>query len=649
MKQIFINCEHLETRVAVVENGILEEYKIERNDERQIVGSVYKGRINNLAPSLQAAFIDIGLAKNAFSHYKDLVYYKTMFEERDGKITFAPKPEQNPDNQSDKPETQKGQNNQKSNQGNRNKGNQGNNNQQNRNKGNQQKPKAQSQPKAQPAPAKVEKVVEKQKGLFGKIKSIFSKPEEVVPEPKKPAPKPNQKNGNNNNATANRDRNNGNNNGGNNKNRNKKGGNQRPNHGGRRNNSINMVKAEDIPKLCPEGSDIIVQVEKGPIGTKGAKVTTKVEIPGHYLVLLPNSKTRGVSKRIEDKVERKRLQGILTKLDMPKNMGCICRTAGMGKKDKFFEMDMAMLLMQWEEMKSLINKKSPVCIYEEPSLLDRSLREFLTDDIDEIVVDSTEAYEHVLKATSRLSKEEGGRIKLYRGAEPMFKHYKLKRQVESISGRQVTLPSGGYLCIDETEALIAVDVNSGRSNKGKDHPETILNTNLETVDALARQLRLRNIGGLVVIDFIDMKSKKDQNQVYKNMLTALSKDRARTKIIPISRFGLMELTRQREHESLRDTMYEDCPYCKGKGLVKSATSVSVDVQRKIRSIIKKRKTDLSIRVIVHSSVLNRLREDDKEFLHEMERKLGGALSFRADDSLHIEETKIIDQGSGKEF
>jgi len=641
MKQIFINCEHLETRVAVVENGILEEYKIERNDERQIVGSVYKGRINNLAPSLQAAFIDIGLAKNAFSHYKDLVYYKTMFEERDGKITFAPKTEPKSDKQSEK---SSGQNNQKSNQGNRKKGNQGNNNQQNRGKGNQQKPKPQNKAKTQPAPVKVEKVVEKQKGFFGKIKSIFAKPEEVVPEPKKPAAKPNQKKETNHN-NSNRDRNNGN---GNNKNRNKKGNNQRSN-GGRRNNNISMVKAEDIPKLCPEGSDIIVQVEKGPIGTKGAKVTTKVEIPGHYLVLLPNSRTRGVSKRIEDKVERKRLQGILTKLDMPKNMGCICRTAGMGKKDKFFEMDMAMLLLQWEEMKSLINKKSPICIYEEPSLLDRSLREFLTDDIDEIVVDSSEAYEHVLKATSRLSKEEGGRIKLYRGAEPMFKHYKLKRQVDNISGRQVTLPSGGYICIDETEALIAIDVNSGRSNKGKDHPETILNTNLETVDAVARQLRLRNIGGLVVIDFIDMKSKKDQNLVYKNMLTALSKDRARTKIIPISRFGLMELTRQREHESLSDTMYEDCPYCKGKGLVKSATSVSVDVQRKIRSIIKKRKTDLSIRVVVHSSVLNRLREDDKEFLHEMERKLGGALSFRSDDSLHIEETRIIDQSTGKEF
>ncbi len=409
------------------------------------------------------------------------------------------------------------------------------------------------------------------------------------------------------------------------------------------------MKAESIPQLCPEGSDIIVQVEKGPIGTKGAKVTSKVEIPGHYLVLLPNSRTRGVSKRIEDKDERRRLQDILSKLDMPENMGCICRTAGMGKKPHFFELDMAILLEQWEEMKRRISLPAPTCLYEEPSLLDRSLREFLTDDIDEIIVDSPEAYEHVLETTSRLSKEEGGRIKLYRGAEPMFQHYKLKRQVDSISGRQVTLPSGGYICIDETEALIAIDVNSGRSTKGKDHPETILTTNLETVEAVARQLRLRNIGGLVVIDFIDMKSKKDQGSVYKKMLKALASDRARTKIIPISRFGLMELTRQREHESLRDTMYENCPYCKGKGLVKSATSVSVEVQRRIRSIIKKRKKDLSIRVLVHPSVLNRLRKDDEDFLHEMERKLGGALSFRADDSLHVEETKIIDQSTGSEM
>lgn len=570
MKQIFINCEHLETRVAVVENGVLEEYKIERNDERRIVGSVYKGRVHNLAPSLQAAFIDIGLEKNAFAHYKDLVYFKTLFETKNGKI---------------RPATKR---------------------------------------RRQPQYKEPEKKVEVKKSVIQKLIEFFGKKEE---EKKKPEPQRNNRN-NNRNRQGNRQGN-------------RKGGNRRP--------PAPTVSADDIPTLCPEGSEIVVQVEKGPIGTKGAKVTSKVEIPGHYLVLLPNSRTRGVSKRIEDREERKRLQDILMELDMPPNMGCICRTAGMGKKAKFFQMDMEMLLQQWDEMQEKLKEGAPTCIYAEPSLMDRALREFLTNDIDEIIVDSEQAYEHVTKAISMLSKQERGKIRLYSGSEPMFQRYKLKRQVENIFTRQVSLPSGAYICIDETEALIAVDVNSGRSTKGKDHPETILSTNLETVDEVARQLRLRNIGGLVVIDFIDMRSRKDQTTVYRAMQDALSKDRARTKVLPISRFGLMELTRQREHESLRDTMFATCPYCKGKGLIKSPTSISVEIQRRIRSIIKKRKKDLNLRVIVHPDVLARLREDDEEFLHEMERKLGGGLSFRADSSLHIETSKIINQDTGREL
>ncbi len=569
MKQIFINCEHLETRVAVVENGVLEEYKIERNDERRIVGSVYKGRVHNLAPSLQAAFIDIGLEKNAFAHYKDLVYFKTLFETKNGKI---------------KPATKR---------------------------------------RRQPQYKAPEKKVEVKKSIIQKLTEFFGKKEE---EKKKPEPQRNNRN--NRNRQGNRQGN-------------RKGGNRRP--------PAPVVSADDIPNLCPEGSEIVVQVEKGPIGTKGAKVTSKVEIPGHYLVLLPNSRTRGVSKRIEDREERKRLQDILMELDMPPNMGCICRTAGMGKKAKFFQMDMEMLLQQWDDMQERLKEGAPTCIYAEPSLMDRALREFLTNDIDEIIVDSEQAYEHVTKAISMLSKQERGKIRLYSGSEPMFQRYKLKRQVENIFTRQVSLPSGAYICIDETEALIAVDVNSGRSTKGKDHPETILSTNLETVDEVARQLRLRNIGGLVVIDFIDMRSRKDQTTVYRAMQDALSKDRARTKVLPISRFGLMELTRQREHESLRDTMFATCPYCKGKGLIKSPTSISVEIQRRIRSIIKKRRKDLNLRVIVHPDVLARLREDDEEFLHEMERKLGGGLSFRADSSLHIEVSKIIDQDTGREL
>ncbi len=560
MKQIFINCEHLETRVAVVKDGILDEYKIERNDVPRIVGSVYKGSINNLSPSLQAAFIDIGLGKNAFAHYKNLVYFQSLFEKKkNGMFKVATR---------------------------------------------------------KPVVPKYDEtvVVEKKTSFLENFLSIFKKKEEEKPKPPQ---------NNNRNRNKNRNRN--------------------------RKPLPPVLKADDIPEMCPPGSEIIVQVEKGPIGTKGAKVTSKIEIPGHYLVLLPNSRTRGVSKRIEDKEERTRLQNILRSLEMPPNMGCICRTAGMGKKAIHFQRDIEMLLEQWDSINEKLNQPGPICLYEEPSLLDRALREFLTDDIDEIIVDSEAAYQHVVKRLAPTKRSERGKIKLYNGALPMFQHYKLKRQVENIFRRQVSCPSGVYICIDETEALIAIDINSGKSTGGKDHPETILNTNLDAVTAIASQLKLRNIGGLVVIDFIDMKSKKDQQTVYRAMQEALSHDRARTKITPISRFGLMELTRQREHESIRDTMFNTCPYCNGKGLVKSATSVSIEVQRRLRSIIKKTKKDINVRVIVHPDILARLREDDEEFLVEMEQKLGGGLSFRSDENLHIEEAKLIDLETGKEI
>lgn len=682
--------------MAIVEDGLLTEYQIERNDELHTVGSVFKGRINNLSPSLQAAFIDIGLEKNAFSHYKDLVYYKTLLtndknqamvtahydqlredidmdgefetedelenkpkperrrnenrnrsgndnrrnsdreprqkrEERDGSENNRPKPRRNNNNDSRD-------NNRKS----------GNNRSRENRDGRDNRPKRDQQQNRSNQPKTEEK-----KGfwqwllsLLG-VKSADSQPTEEKSNQNR------QKNNRSKDGERNKNRSNNSGSGQNSSSKSQNNGNnnRRPQRRRRPTNqqrsTLPQIKPEEIPELLPEGAEVIVQVEKGPIGTKGAKVTTKVEIPGHYLVLLPNSRTRGVSKRIEDREERQRLQQIMKELVLPENMGCICRTAGMGKKARYFEMDVAMLLEQWDDMKKAMAKPAPVCIYREPSLLDRSLREFLTSDIDEIVVDSEQAYEHVMRMVHRLSREERGKIRLYKGSEPIFQHYNLRQQVENIFSRQVTLPSGGYICIDETEALIAIDINSGRSTKGKDHPETILNTNLEAAEEIARQVRLRNIGGLVVIDFIDMRSRKDQQAIYKAMQDALNKDRARTKITPISRFGLMEMTRQREHESLQDAVFDPCPYCHGKGRIKSSTTVSVEIQRRLRALTKKRQHPLSVRVICHPNVMTRLRDDDPDFLSSIERKLGGQLSFRSDNSLHIEEVRIIDQKTGR--
>jgi ribonuclease G len=266
--------------------------------------------------------------------------------------------------------------------------------------------------------------------------------------------------------------------------------------------------------------------------------------------------------------------------------------------------------------------------------------------VDEIITDCEELYELAQERVKRFSQKDTVRVKLHNRRRQIFSQYELLNQIESIFRRRVSLPSGGYLCFDETEALIAIDVNTGRNRTGEDHSETILSTNMEAVDEVARQLRMRNIGGLVVVDFIDMRSRKDQQTVYTAFRQAMSKDRARTKICPISPLGLVEMTRQREEASVRSQVYMACPYCSGRGLVKSAVSMSVEIQRRLQSLLKRRRSPDQIRVHVHPSILERLRNEDAQILADMESELGTELSFRADPALHIEEFRLIDQRTG---
>jgi ribonuclease G len=219
-------------------------------------------------------------------------------------------------------------------------------------------------------------------------------------------------------------------------------------------------------------------------------------------------------------------------------------------------------------------------------------------------------------------------------------------QIESIFSRQVPLPGGGHVVVDETEALIAIDVNSGRNRTGKDHPETILKTNLEAADEIARQLRLRNVGGLIVVDFIDMRSRKDQQTVLRAFKDALLDDRAKTKVLPISPLGLLEMTRQRERESLQSAVFSACPYCRGKGLVKSAASVSVDLHRRLQELLRRQRSGRQFRVAVHPDVLQRLKNEDADLIRGMEEEFRCELAFRADPALHLEEFRIQDVASG---
>jgi ribonuclease G len=334
---------------------------------------------------------------------------------------------------------------------------------------------------------------------------------------------------------------------------------------------------------------------------------------------------------------------------MPRGVGCICRTASIGLEADALQRDIDLLLEKWTLAQQRIkDKRAPVWVYQEPGLVERTVRDLLAEGIDEIVIDSKHMYDMILQYVRRLDPKTQTKVKLYTDPTPIFDHYRISDQIADIFCRKVPLASGAELCLDETEALIAIDINSGKSRGGKDHPETILNTNLEAAEEVARQLRLRNVGGLVVIDFIDMRSRKDRSEVYKQFKKALSRDRAKTKVVPISALGLMEMTRQREHASLQDANYEKCDYCNGRGLVKSSTTVSVEIQRRLREVMQRYEGKVPIRIIVHPDVLARLRDQDADILEQMEADFGGELSFRADDSVHQEDFKILNQQTGKE-
>jgi len=296
------------------------------------------------------------------------------------------------------------------------------------------------------------------------------------------------------------------------------------------------------------------------------------------------------------------------------------------------------------------DQAAPCCLYREPDLLERVLRDWMTEEVDRIVIDDPVAHEKARDLAQRISRRMRSRIQLYEGQNPIFEHFNVEPQIEQAFGRKVNLKSGGCVVIDETEAMIAIDVNTGRHKGAQSQEESILEVNTEAVEEVARQLRLRNIGGLVVIDLIDMKQKKNRNAVYKALKDALRRDKARTNVLPISQLGLLEMTRQRVEEGVRSAMYVTCPYCGGHGSVKSPLSMSVEVQRQIAAVMRRqggRKGALKLQIVVHPTVLERLRTEDEEILVNLQEKFAGDLSFRADSNRHVEEFAIRNAESGE--
>lgn len=507
-KEVVINAESLETRVAVMEEGKLEEFTIERTTQERLVGSIFKGKVRNLEDGLKAAFVDIGFEKNAFLHYWDIV------------------------------------------------------------------------------------------------PSNFDSGVELVERETKKRDKP-------------------------------------------------RITQKDIPRLYPPGSDIIVQVTKGPIGTKGPRVTTNLVLPGRYLVLLPNSDQSGISRKIEKQEERQRLKKILRELTIPDGMGVIMRTVGEGQQARYFVRDLALLLEEWKGIQEKIKSQpSATCVFQEPDLIERTVRDFLTEDVERIVVDHPKAHDRMREMISKISPRSASKVVLYNDSQAIFDRFNVSRQLEAAFSRTVHLKSGGYIVVDETEALVAIDVNTGRHKGGKDQEQAILKVNVEAADEITRQLRLRNMGGLIVLDFIDMKHPRDRQQVYQRVKDGLRRDKAKTHILPISQLGLMEMTRQRHSESVHAAVYDECPYCKGRGRVKSALTMSVEIQRKLAEILKKRsrdESDFQLRIVVHPTILDRLRNEDEKHLIEMEKRYFGKLSFRADPALHAEIFKIVNVITNEEL
>jgi ribonuclease G len=513
-RELVINSEPLEKRVALLVNGVLDRFEIERESDNRMVGGIYKGRVKNLDPGLKAAFVDIGYSKNAFLHYWDML------------------------------------------------------------------------PAAADSSVEVVRVNKKKNA-----------------EPRKAEP-----------------------------------------------------TVKDIPGMYPPGSEIVIQVTKGPIGTKGPRTTTNLSIPGRYLILTPFSDGCGISRKIEDPAERKRLKTLINELTIPEGMGVIVRTAGEGKKARYFVRDLHLLLKKWEEIqRKMDTERAPACLYQEPDIVERTVRDFLTEDIDRVLIDNESDFKRTQDLVSLISTRSRGKIAYYKDSIPVFERYNIERQIEQTFQRRVQLPSGGEIVIDETEALIAIDVNTG-SHKSRhgDEKTTIFQVNMEAATEMARQIRLRNIGGLIIMDFIDMKERRHRQSVYDRMVELMSEDKAKTHILPISQLGIMQMTRQRQQESLSANIYTSCPYCHGRGIVKSATTMSVELQRRLSSVARrlqarKDNKEYSLRVHVHPSILERLRAEDADLLVRMEKLFGVKLAFRADPNYHVENFKIINALTNEEY
>ncbi len=468
-KEMLINVSQSEEcRIALLEDGVLEELYTERTSQNNWVGNIYKGKIVNIEPSIQAAFVDFGVGRNGFLHISDIEpeYFRQAGYD----------------------------------------------------------------------PSEI---------LSGKNFGI---------DDEEPSDGPDD-------SASGR-------------------GGARGQRGGKLRSGRPRFKPP-IQEIFRRGDEVLVQVIKEGIGTKGPTLSTYISIPGRYLVLMPSLGRIGVSRKIEDEAERKKLKSMMQDMNIPKGVGFIVRTAGQERNRKELSRDVAYLLRLWKALvKRIKSQPSPCDVYEESDIMIRTIRDTFTEDIDSIVVDHPEAYNRARDFMEMVMPKYSSRIQLYENREPLFFKYKLEQEIAKIHQRVVPLKGGGSIVIDPTEALVAIDVNSGNFRGNEENAEeNAFHLNLAATKEIARQLRLRDLGGVIVNDFIDMRKESHRRKVEKSLRDAMKRDRARTKILRTSPFGLIEMTRQRIRPSFKRSVYEDCPCCKGRALVKTAESMSIEVTR----------------------------------------------------------------------
>lgn len=397
----------------------------------------------------------------------------------------------------------------------------------------------------------------------------------------------------------------------------------------------------EIQDLVKEGQEILVQIVKEPISTKGPRLTSYLSLPGRYLVYMPTIDQIGVSRRIGDDKERRRLRDLILK-SKPKGSGFIVRTASEGVSSRELKADIEYLMRTGEEIDARSQKsKAPSLVHAELDVILRVVRDLFTEDIDRLVIDSKVEHKRICEFVDTFMPRLKNRVEFYKDSEPIFDHFAIEVEINRAMGQKVWLKSGGYIIIEQTEALTAIDVNTGRFVGKRNVEDTILKTNLEAVKEIVYQLRLRNIGGIIILDFIDMDRQANRNKVSNALKEALKSDRARTNISKISELGLVEMTRKRTREDLRRQLGDPCPYCEGKGFLKSPETICYEIFRDILREAQHIKGS-SVTVLAHSTITNSLYDEERAALEDVEKQIKKRVQVQGMPDFHLEQFEVIE-------